>query len=254
MSNEANIEIKNDSQNDDLQNLIDPSFVLLKEFRDACPGTYKHAQAVSSMVEGVSIALELNVIEMKVAAVYHDIGKMVNPKIFTENQLDNESPHDDLDPWVSFQLISRHVGDSVNILLNNGFPRNIIEIISQHHGNGIVSYFYNKSGSKNENHYRYHCAKPNCVESAVLCICDHVEATSRSKYQANKFDPVSVIEDTINDLINDGQLDDVLIRLGDLKKIKTTLAKELEGTYQKRVDYEEAKKTDSEEKGDKNNG
>jgi putative nucleotidyltransferase with HDIG domain len=188
---------------------------------------------------------------MKVAAVYHDIGKMVNPKIFTENQLDDESPHDKLDPWVSFQLISRHVGDTVNILLNNGFPRNIIEIVSQHHGNGVVSYFFNKSKSKNEDEYRYHCSKPNCVESAVLCICDHVEATSRSRYQSNKFDPVRVIEDTINNLINDGQLDDVLIRLGDLKKIKTTLAKELEGTYQKRVDYDESKKKElSEDNGD----
>ncbi len=247
MSIESNTEGKVDTQ-DDLQHLLDPSHTLLKEFRNACPGTYKHAQAVSSMVEGVSIALDLDVTEMKVAAVYHDVGKMVNPKIFAENQLDDEEPHADLLPWVSFQLISRHVGDSVNILLNNEFPRNIIEIISQHHGNGVVSYFFNKSKSKDENEYRYHCAKPNCVESAVLSICDHVEATSRSRFQANKFDPVVVIEDTINNLINDGQLDDVLMRLGDLKKIKTTLAKELEGTYQKRVDYEEAKKDDEIEK------
>jgi membrane-associated HD superfamily phosphohydrolase len=78
-------------------------------------------------------------------------------------------------------------------------------------------------------------------------ICDHIEAKSRSLFQAGKFDPVEVIESTINGLIDDGQLDDVVMRLGDLKKIKEALARELEGTYQKRVDYDEAKKEKEDE-------
>lgn len=227
---------------EDLHELLNSSYPLLQKFRDACPGTYKHSQSLSSMVEGISIALDLNVVFMKVAALYHDVGKMVNPKYFTENQLEDEDPHKDLDPWLSSQLLSRHVSDTVNTLVNDEkFPRDMIEIISQHHGNGVMQYFFKKSGKDVEDLFRYKCNRPTCVKAAVLMICDHIEATSRSLVQAGKYDAKGVIEDTINNLLNDGQLDDVMMRLGDLKKIKEALGRELEGIYQKRVDYDKAK-------------
>jgi membrane-associated HD superfamily phosphohydrolase len=140
------------------------------------------------------------------------------------------------------------VADSVNILVNDpNFPREVIEIVSQHHGNNIVKYFCDKSGTEDVDTFRYPGSKPNCVESAVLMIADHVEATARSKVQAGNFDPSDVIEMTINHLLDDGQLDEVTMRLGDLKKIKSALAKELEGLYQKRVDYSKAKEERSDE-------
>jgi len=227
---------------DSLSILLDSTYPLLQKFREACPGSYKHSQTVSNMMEGVSITLGLDVPFMKVVGLYHDIGKMNNPKYFTENQLDDDNPHDKLDPWVSFQIISRHVSDGLNILLNDSnFPRDLIEIMSQHHGDGVVNYFFEKSKTDVEDAFRYKCYKPKCVESAVLMITDHIEATSRSRFQAGKFDPMEVIEGTINGLIADGQLDDVYMRLGDLKRVKEALAKELEGSYQKRVDYDTAK-------------
>lgn len=243
-----------EQQQHELNDLLDTSYPLLQEFREVCPGTYKHAQALSSMIEGVSIALKLDVTFMKVAAFYHDVGKMINPKYFTENQLEDEDPHSELDPWVSHQIITRHVSDSVNILVNDEkFPRTMIEIISQHHGSGVVKYFFDKAGHDEEemDKFRYTCSKPTCVESAVLMICDHIEATSRSLFQANKLDPATVIDDTITELIDDGQLDEVYMRLGDLKKVKEALAKELEGTYQKRVDYEKAKREAREKENEK---
>ena len=225
-----------------IQQLLESTYPLLQKFRDACPGTYKHSQALASMMEGIALSLGLDVQEMKIAAQYHDIGKMFNPKHFTENQLEVENPHDKLTPRVSYNLITRHVSDSVVILINDpNFPRDIIEIISQHHGNSVLKYFFEKSGSDVEDAFRYKTAKPTCVESAVLMICDHIEAMSRALIQAGKFDATNVIETTISSLIDDGQLDDVVMRLGDLKKIKEALAKELEGTYQKRVDYDKAK-------------
>jgi hypothetical protein len=225
----------------ELSGLLDTSYPLLQQFRETCPGSYKHAQALSSMLESVSVEIGLDVTFMKVVAFYHDIGKTLNPKYFTENQLKDENPHDKLDPWVSYQIISRHVSDSVNILVNNqDFPRRLIEIISQHHGNSVVKYFFDKSGSKDVDEYRYKGSRPMSVESAVLMIADHVEATSRSLFQSGKLDQIDVIEETINSLIDEGQLDEVLMRLGDLKKIKHALAKELEGSYQKRVDYSKA--------------
>ena len=228
---------------DALKNLLDSSYPLLQKFRELCPGSFKHSQALSSMIEGIALSLGLDVTFMKVAALYHDIGKMNNPKYFTENQFEDENLHEKLDPKMSYQIISRHVADTSLILLNDeNFPRELIEMICQHHGTNVVQYFFDKSGSDVEDNFRYKAEKPKAVESMILMICDSIEAKSRSYIQTGKFDPKAVIEGTINSLLKDGQLDEVVMRLGDLQKIKEALAKELEGTYQKRVDYSKAKK------------
>ena len=231
-----------DKESKELQALLDSTYPLLQKFREICPGTYKHSQAVSSIIEGVALSLGLNVLKMKVMAQYHDVGKMFAPKYFTENQIEEDNPHDKITPTISHSIITRHVSDSVAILINDhNFPRDIIEIISQHHGTSVLQYFFDKSGKGVEDTFRYKTAKPTCIESAVLMICDRIEATSRSMIQSNKFDPIVVIEKTINSLIDDGQLDEVMMRLGNLKKIKESLVKELEGTFQKRIDYGKAK-------------
>lgn len=231
-------------EKDKLNQLLDSSYPLLKKFRETCPGTFKHSQALAGMIEGISISLGLDTTFMKVIALYHDVGKMFNPKYFTENQLEDENPHEKLDPLISYQIITRHVSDTALILLSdNNFPREMIQIATQHHGNSILKFFFDKSGSDIDDHFRYKGEKPSCVEAAILMICDSIEARSRSEIQAGKgqLDPTHIIEDTINTLMSDGQLDDVVMRLGDLQKIKGALAKELEGTFQKRVDYSKAK-------------
>lgn len=227
------------SQDPELNELLDSAYPLAKWFKDKCPGTFKHSQSVTAMVETVSAELDLDVTFMKVCAVYHDIGKTVNPTLFSENQLDDENPHDGLDPWISTQLITRHVADSVNILLGDPkFPRNVVEVISQHHGNDVASYFYARAGEDvDESDFRYACNKPASIEAAVLMICDRVEATSRAMVQAGTFEPAKVIDSTITGVLDGGQLDGVNTKLGNLKKIRLALAKELEGLYQKRVDY-----------------
>jgi len=237
---------ENNEQNElDLTHLLDATYPLLQKFRENCPGTFKHSQALVSMMESISIALDLDVVLMKIISQYHDIGKINNPKYFTENQLDDENPHDKLDPYMSYQIISRHVADGVNILINNpDFPRKVIEIISQHHGTSVVKYFFDKSKTDIEDVYRYKCTKPKCVEAAALMMVDHIEAKSRSFVQTGKFDVnnvVNIVEDTINELLDDSQLDSVFMKLGDLKKIKETLIKELKSSFQKRVDYDKAK-------------
>ncbi len=206
--------------------LLDTTYPLLSKFREAAPGTYKHSHTLTSMVEGVSLALGLDVGLMKVCATYHDIGKSFNPSYFTENQLDEEDPHKDLDPMISYNIITKHVSDSTIILLNDSdFPRKVIEIISQHHGDTVLKYFFRKSKEKDDSTFRYKTTKPKCIESAVLMICDVIEAMSRSLAQNGKLDPMNVIESTINDLIDDGQLDAVYMKLGDLKKDKGSFRK-----------------------------
>lgn len=226
---------------EELAEFLDATHPLLQRFREACPGTFKHSQALAGMVEGVATSLDLDAAAMKVVALFHDIGKMLNPKYFTENQLEDEDSHKDLDTRISYQLITRHVSDSVMVLISEeNFPRRLIEIIASHHGTTVVKYFFKKSGTDLEDLYRYKTPKPRCVESAVLMICDHVEATSRSLFQAGKLDASKIIDDVITDLLDGGQLDEVVMKLGDLKRIKEALAKEIEGTYQKRVDYDKA--------------
>lgn len=239
MNDELSSNIVVPAQEFDLSELIDTSYPLLKMFKEKCPGTFKHSQAVTSMVEAVSSELGLDITFMKVCAIYHDIGKCVSPKMFSENQLDDENPHENLDPWISTQIVTRHVADSAVILLNEPkVPRSIIEVISQHHGNDIATYFFDRAGKDADpNKFRYQCTKPQSIEAAVLMICDRVEAMSRSMVQSGSFDPVKVLERTINGVLDHGQLDDVNTKLGNLKKIRVALAKELEGFYQKRVDY-----------------
>lgn len=230
--------------------LLDSSYPLLQKFRDLCPGSFKHSQALAGMVEGVSIALDIDATFMKILALYHDVGKMLNPSYFTENQLEGEDPHEKLEPFISYQIISRHISDTAMLLLNDeNFPRDLIKITCQHHGTSVMRYFFNKSGSDVDEYFRYKADKPHCVQSAILMICDCIEARSRSEIQAGKgqMDPKEIIEDTINYLLSDGQLDEVYMKLGDLKKIKDALAKELQGIYQKRVDYSEVKKEDKQE-------
>jgi putative nucleotidyltransferase with HDIG domain len=227
----------------DLSFLLDSSYPLLKEFRDKCPGTFKHSQGVMAMVEAICTELGLNTTFMKVAAMYHDIGKMVNPKYFTENQIEEENPHQKLDPRMSYQIISRHPADSCRILLENGnFPTDLINIAIQHHGTSIVKFFYDKytamtDSEVSEDYFRYPGKKPTCVESMILMICDSIQAQSRSK---GHFDPSTVFTTTYNYLSADRQLDDVTMKLGNLEVIKQVIGKELEAQFQKRVDYGKA--------------
>ena len=230
-----------DSEGFDLKTLLDSSYPLLKDFREACPGTFKHSQALVSMVEGISLALDLDGTMMKVMAQYHDIGKMLNPLYFTENQLDDINPHDDLNPEISYQIISRHVSDTTMILTKDDhFPKEIIKMMQQHHGTTVVKFFYEKSSSNNKDSFRYHSEKPSSIEAMILMICDNIEARSRAYLQSGGvFEPSETVDKTIESLMKDGQLD--AMTLGDLRKIKDALGKELAGTSHKRVSYPDDK-------------
>lgn len=231
-------------------NLLEPTHPLFQRFKEACPGTVKHSLAVVQMVAEVAQVLDLDVEEMKLAATYHDIGKIVNPNIFSENQGEG-NPHDEMDPWISSQMITRHVSDGVQLLINEQeFPRKVIEIISQHHGNTIVIYFFNKSKNKDKDRFRYFGPIPSSLEAAVLMICDSVEATAQSHiFNGKKTSPEKLVDQTIDRLVEDEQLN--FMRIGDLKKIKEILRKELESILPKRVDYDSV---DEEKKSDRKQG
>jgi putative nucleotidyltransferase with HDIG domain len=225
---------RGDQENIQLKDLLDSSYPLLKWFRDACPGTFKHSHALVGIVEGVSLELGLDVDVMKVMGQYHDIGKALHPDAFTENQ-GEENIHDKLDPWISYELISRHVSDTTMILIGDpNFPKDIIQKISQHHGTTLIKCFAENAEDKER--FRYQTQKPSSIEAMILMICDNIEARSRSYIQnGKKFDATEVIDMVIKELSSDGQLD--ALTFGDHRKLKIALEKEFEGTGQKRVSY-----------------
>lgn len=234
----------NDKDKDEFKKYLEPDFPLLEAFRELAPGSFKHSQTVANMCELIAMDLGLNVDLMKVVGLYHDIGKMNNPKIFSENQ-EEENPHDKMDPSMSYQVISRHVGDSVLILLNYGFPTELIRIVAQHHGNTVLRYFYDKSNSQIEDNYRYKGKSPESDEAAILMIVDSVEATARSLSSNGKMDEPNnrknLVDNTINRLTDDDQLDN--IKMGVLKVIRKVLYKELDSMYHRRVSYPEDEET-----------
>lgn len=218
---------------------LDSKYPHLIKFREVAPGTYKHSINVSNFCESVALELGINTELIKVAAMYHDIGKIFYPEAFSENQ-NGKNVHEDLDPLISYQIITRHVGDSITYLLQiENMPREILNIVSQHHGNTILSFFYKASGSTLEDLYRYKCSQPQSIEAAVLMLCDSVEATARALSSNGKLDKVSdrksVVNTTIQRLMDDGQLDNM--KVGELKVVKKVLHKDLESIYHKREVY-----------------
>ena len=222
---------------------------LEEKFRNLAPGSFKHCQNVENLCESVSLQLKIdtNTIDnLKLAARFHDIGKINSPEYFIEN-VDGKNIHDNLEPKVSYNIITRHVGDSIVILLNSGFDPETLKIISQHHGTTILKCFYKKAQEENpevvDDLYRYKCNRPKSLESAILMICDSVEATARALNANNGLsstdDRKKVVDSTVKRLMDDDQLDD--IRVGDLKLIKRKLYSELEKIYHKREIYGDEK-------------
>lgn len=224
---------------------MDSNYPLLKEFREKAPGSHKHAQSLVSMVANVCAAINMDSKLLETAAMYHDIGKMWAPHLFTENQA-KENIHDGLDPWVSYQLITRHVSDTIAILFSYGFPKEVMIIASQHHGACLMGMLFEKAKEIDkdvpEDTFRYHTDRPDSIESLILMLCDQVEATSRSFYREqgrDDVDPAVFVINIYNKLHIDGQFDNVQVMLGELKKIQAALISDVASNFQKRIKYGE---------------
>lgn len=226
-----------------LKKFLDSKFPLLERFREMAPGSFKHCKNVASFCESIALKLKLDVDILLVAAQYHDIGKTNYPEAFSENQ-NGTNVHENIDPILSYQILTRHVGDSVLMLLDvDDMPPKVLNIISQHHGSTVLQFFHKKALEKNSSVspdlFRYKCSPPQCIEGAVLMICDSVEATARALSAANELqepeDRRGVVDATIKRLMDDDQLDDM--KVGELKNIKRVLCKELENVYHKREIY-----------------
>jgi hypothetical protein len=220
---------------------------LLRKLSESSPGTYQHTISVAVLAERCAREIEANHLLTKVGAYFHDIGKLVKPEYFTENQIGLENKHDLISARKSAKLIIDHVQEGIDLAIQYKIPQRIIDFIPMHHGTSLVKHFYAKAledsdGKEiNSNDFRYPGPKPKTKETAILMICDSAEAISR--LDALSFETIeNIIDSNIKDRISDGQFDECNITLDELNRIKQIIAKNLIGMTHKRVIYKEIPK------------
>lgn len=224
-----------------LLQLSSPNQPLLKKLLVEAPGTYHHSVMVANISETACEAIGANGLLARVGAYYHDIGKTLRPQFFIENQLTNRNPHDQMDPRESAKIIISHPYDGAEMLKQNKFPKEIIEIAKTHHGTSLLKFFYHKERQQNsevlETDYRYPGPKPATKEAAIISICDSVEAAVRSLNEPTEDKIEEIVASIMNDRISDGQLDESPLTLTELKVIQTTICESLKGFFHSRIQY-----------------
>ena len=226
-----------------LLELSDTNSKLLKELSEKAPGTFNHSLQVANLCEASANAVGANSLLLRVGALYHDIGKMAQPEFFTENQILETNPHEDLEPQESADIIRRHVIKGVEIARKHNIPDRIIDFIRTHHGNSLIYYFYKKevelNGEANEDYFRYLGPTPFSKESAILMMCDAVEAASKSLNQPTYEAIDTFVERIIDTQVESGQFDAASITLKEIEQIKKVLKKKLTNIYHVRIEYPE---------------
>jgi cyclic-di-AMP phosphodiesterase PgpH len=244
-----------------LLELANPSQPLLRRLLVETPGTYHHSLMVGNLAERAAEAIGADPLLTRVAAYYHDIGKLANPLAFIENQAGGENVHDQLDPETSAQILKQHTADGIDIAYKAKLPKSLIAFIPQHHGTAIMSYFYARArglaaepyggpqtpdgaraaATVQERKFRHSGPKPQSREAALIMLADGVEASVRSL--ASRDEPAirAMVARIIDERMNDGQFDECDLTLRDVEKIKEAFVQQLLGMYHQRIAYPQNK-------------
>lgn len=226
-----------------LMELTDANSTLLRELSIKAPGTFTHSTQVANMAEEAILLLGGNTVLTRVGALYHDIGKMQNPLYFTENQLTDVNPHDELSPEESAQVIINHVYAGIQMAKDHGLPEEVIDFIRTHHGTTRVEYFYqamkvNQPGELiSTSQFQYPGPPPYSKETAVVMLADTVEATSRSMPQIDAAMIKQIIDRSFERLIENGQFENADLSFKDIALVKKTFERRLASIYHLRVEY-----------------
>ncbi|MCX5854127.1 MAG: HDIG domain-containing protein, partial [Deltaproteobacteria bacterium] len=228
----------------ELANLNQPIF---QQMIMEAPGTYHHSIVVASLVEAAAETIGANSLLAKVSAYYHDIGKVKKPLYFIENQRNGENKHDRLSPKMSSLIIITHVKEGFELAGKIKLGRQIMNIIREHHGTSLVSYFYEKSKkdrdssirSLPESDFRYPGPKPQCREAGLVLLGDVIEASCRTLSNPTPSRIKNLVRDRIERVFMDGQLDECELTLRDLNKIGESFNRILNGIFHHRIDYPE---------------
>jgi putative nucleotidyltransferase with HDIG domain len=202
---------------------------------------------MASMVETAAESIGANALLAKVSAYYHDIGKMKKPQYFIENQPSGGNKHDKLSPKMSSLVIISHVKDGCELAVKTKLSQEIINIIREHHGTSLVSYFYDKAKKDKtpsiralpETDFRYPGPKPQTREAGLVLLGDVMEASSRTLLNPTPARIKTLVRDRIERALSDGQLDECELTLRDLNKIAESFIMILNGIFHHRIDYPE---------------
>ena len=223
-----------------LLELTDFNHPLLRLMQLEAPGTYHHSLVVAQLAENAASAIGANPLLSRVCALFHDIGKTSKPGYFIENQRDQANPHDEQSPALSALIIKSHVKDGVDLARKHHLPRAIIDVIQQHHGTSLISYFYQRAKTRSrtgtvspfapglapavveETTYRYDGPRPQFKESAIISLADGIEAASRNLRRVSPQHLGELIETIFRDRIADGQLDEAPLTFEEIAKIKSS--------------------------------
>ena len=230
---------------------------LIREMVVKAPGTYHHSMVVGSLAEQGAESIRANSLLVRVAAPFHDLGKMLKPQYFIENQRGEENPHDRLTPSMSALVIVNHVKEGIEVARKHGLPESIIDMIPQHHGTSLVGFFYSKAleqadlkkAEVDESDYRYPGPKPQTKEAGIMMIADGVEAATRSLKNHSEGSLRNRVQAIVNRVVQDGQLEECPLTLKDLHTISETFVRVLLGIYHHRIEYPEMNQGGSDRQG-----
>ncbi len=228
-----------------LLELSDSSQPLLKRMVVEAPGSYHHSLIVSNLAEAAADAIDAHPLLVRVGAYYHDIGKIVNPKYFTENQMVSDNKHDELEPSMSRLVIFNHVKEGIELAHKYHLNHRIVDFIPEHHGTSVMHYFYQKALAEGhpegleEKDYRYPGPKPQSKETAIVLLADSVEGATRALDEHTPQRIEDVVRKVINNKFIDGQLDECNLTLREIDTIAATFVRVLSAMYHGRVKYPE---------------
>ena len=216
---------------------------LLKELSNKAPGTFHHSLNVANLSEAAANEIGANSMLVRVGALYHDIGKMLNPTSFSENQTNLINTLDELEPKESAKINIDHVIKGIEIARKHKLPERVIDFIRTHHGTNLVYYFYKKEeevqGEAKEKDFRYPGPKPFSKETAILMMADSVEAASKSLKEPTSSKIDAFVENIVNNHMENGQFINANITFKEIEVIKKVLKKKLNNIYHLRVEYPE---------------
>ncbi len=224
----------------ELSNLNHP---LLKRLSMEASGTYHHSITVGNLAEAASQAVSANSLLARVGSYYHDIGKIEKAEYFVENQIEERNPHNKLNPRMSALILMNHVKSGLELADQYKLPQAIKDMIIQHHGTTVMSFFYQKAMSKNDSgdvsaeDYRYPGPKPQTKEAAIVMLADAVEASARALKDPTHSRLKGVVEDLVDSRFKEGQMDESPLTLKDLDRIKESFLMILAGVFHTRVEY-----------------
>lgn len=233
-----------------LSELADGSHPLLQELIRRAPGTYTHSMMVATLAEAAAESIAANPLLARVGSSFHDIGKMLKPHYFIENQT-GENRHDLLEPGLSTLIIIGHVKDGIELAQTYKLPEPVIDFIEQHHGTTLVEYFYNEAirlredngqgSGELESTFRYPGPKPQTREAGIVMLADAVESTSRALTEPTPGSLRKLVHDLLMKRLLDGQFEESGLTLTELHVIEESLSKSLIALYHARIKYPEKK-------------